>query len=189
MVQSDLPALEVNKDYYVAASFDPTDQASGLTFYVQDLTASGTLQSTSVGHSVDSLYDSTARLYVGTYNNDSSRRWKGLIDEVRFSDEVLPESRLLVSESLFSSTPQPITGVTLDPQPADPLNPAITVETQLTGIVVEGKTYRDLLGATVTAGGDGSTVFNAEGAFDSDELPGGDLWAPLRFGHGKCRDR
>src|SRR5690606_5749796 len=45
-------------DYYVAASFDESNQGTGLTFHIQDLTNNGTLISNSVGHDIGSLYAS-----------------------------------------------------------------------------------------------------------------------------------
>ena len=88
--------LDTGDDYYVAASFDLSDQASGLTFYVKNLTDGGAMQTASFGHTLTALHNSTAYFEIGTYNNsDGSRRWKGLIDEVRLSNEVLPPSQLL----------------------------------------------------------------------------------------------
>ena len=88
--------LALNTDYYVGASFDLSDQADGLTFYVKNLTDGGAMQTVSFAHTLSALHNSTARFEIGTYNSSQGdRRWKGVIDEVRLSNEVLPPSQLL----------------------------------------------------------------------------------------------
>jgi hypothetical protein len=90
--------LSLNRDYYVAVSFDiATDDA---IFYWQDLTGGGTLQSQTVSLAVNatSLGDPTLDFTIG-HSAESTKRWDagGFIDSVRLSNEALAESELLVS--------------------------------------------------------------------------------------------
>lgn len=94
--------FENNKDYYVAVSYDVG--ANTGTFYWQNLTDSGTLQSEAANFTAGgSGYNGTLGnpnidLTVG-YRQDSNKFWQnnGFLDEVRVSDTVLGESDLLVS--------------------------------------------------------------------------------------------
>jgi len=80
-------------DYFVAATFDLSDTGAGLTFYVKDL-SNDTWSTTTVGHGNNTLKNSTtAPFKIGSYG--TTRLWDGLIDEVRWSDAVLPFSQLL----------------------------------------------------------------------------------------------
>lgn len=86
-----------NKDYYVAVSYNAATDTG--TFYWQNLTDGGALQSESVSTgSTFSLHNSTEDLTIG-FRPDSSKEWSNgaLIDEVRVSDEVLSEPELLVN--------------------------------------------------------------------------------------------
>lgn len=95
VVQSDWENLLVpDKDYYVAVSFDESDQTSGVTFYYRNLTDNGPLLSKKVGHSITRLYDSVAPLKLGTMDN-AKRCWLGGMDEVRLTCAVLSEGQLL----------------------------------------------------------------------------------------------
>jgi len=85
--------LSEGEDWYVAASYDPTDQASGIKFYAQNLTTGAPMQTTTLGHTLTQLFDSTAIFEVGRYGG--SPRWTGLLDEVRISDTLLAPSELL----------------------------------------------------------------------------------------------
>ena len=95
VVQSDWDkVLELNKDTYLAVSFDESDQAAGVTFYYRNLTDGGPLLSKKVGHSVSRLHDSFAPLKWGTLDT-AKRCWIGRMDEARLSCAVLPVERLL----------------------------------------------------------------------------------------------
>lgn len=90
--------IDLNKDYYVAATFDiATDDA---IFYWQNLTDGGTLQSQTVSLAVDAtaLGDPTLDFTIG-HSAGSTKRWDagGFIDNVRLSDTVLTSGDLLVS--------------------------------------------------------------------------------------------
>lgn len=88
--------LALNTDYYLGVSFDESDQASGVTFYAQDLTNTGALQVASIGHTITSLHDSTTFLRIGAFN-DGSSQLSGILDEVRVSNTVLSQSELLTT--------------------------------------------------------------------------------------------
>ncbi len=84
-------------DYFVAATFDQSDQTTGVKFYVKNL-STGTWQTTvTMAHNIDSLHDSTGNFDIGAINNGgaSNYYWDGVIDEVRFSDTVLGQNDLL----------------------------------------------------------------------------------------------
>lgn len=103
--------IDAADDYYIAMSFDASNQASGLTFYVQNLTDNGPMQTVSLAHTITDLYESGQSFRVGGYQNNegfvaSSNRLQGIIDEVRLSDTVLAESQLL-------AIPEPSTTVLL----------------------------------------------------------------------------
>lgn len=89
--------LSANVDYYLAASFDLSDQENGVKFYYQDLTNGGSLQTVSVGHSLSTLRNSSAAFGIGAINisTGGSAFWSGNIDEVRLSNTVLSQSDLL----------------------------------------------------------------------------------------------
>ena len=96
-IVSTLPTLLANTDYYVAVSVNLADtSASGITFYLQDLTNGGTLQSSGVAHTRTTLFNSNNSLTIGSTNQPSST-FKGLIDEVRYSDTVLSADQLLIN--------------------------------------------------------------------------------------------
>lgn len=86
--------VELDKDLYVAVSFDLKDKESGVTFYYRNLTDDGSLYSKKVGHSLNTLYSSSADFKLGTLDV-SKRCWLGCMDEVRIACAVLPEERLL----------------------------------------------------------------------------------------------
>jgi hypothetical protein len=89
--------LDVGVDYYVAAAVDLAGET--VTFWVQDLTHGGPLQSSVRTHSRSAL-NPISQLTIG---NDGTWHpafaWDGLIDEVRISDAVLREDELLVSNT------------------------------------------------------------------------------------------
>ncbi|MGE9267904.1 MAG: LamG-like jellyroll fold domain-containing protein [Verrucomicrobiales bacterium] len=91
--------LATNTDYYLGISVNLTavDPAGRLTFYMQDLTNGGALITSSTNQTVHtSLVGSSAPFTIGSTGHDSSH-FSGLIDEVRFTDEVLGASQLLVA--------------------------------------------------------------------------------------------
>ena len=94
-------AITAGKDYFVAMSFDESSKTGGVKFYVLDL-AADTWQTATVNHNITDLKNTTNDLYIGTHDG-SGRMWKGLIDEVRFSNEILSQDKLL------ASVPEPAT--------------------------------------------------------------------------------
>ncbi len=89
--------LSLNTDYYTGVSFDLSNTASGIKFYSQNLTSGGSLQTSTVGHSLTALNDSTTLLRIAGFDANDTNRLNGLIDEVRISDSVLAPSQLLVT--------------------------------------------------------------------------------------------
>lgn len=88
--------LLANVDYYVAAAIDLTDtSASGITFYLQDLTNGGALQSAGVAHTGTALFNSSTNFTIGSTDQPSSL-FNGIIDEVRLSDTKLATSELQI---------------------------------------------------------------------------------------------
>ena len=91
-----------NNDYYVAAvvDFEP-DNATAVTFYVQDLTAGTPLQMipgvTGASNLPTGLRDSTADLIIGGAASFNPESYGPRIDEVRLSSGLLAESELLIS--------------------------------------------------------------------------------------------
>ena len=108
-VFSGISLLE-DTDYYLAASFDESNMASGVTFYVENL-ATDTLQTATVGHTITSLNDpsSATPFRIGRLNN-ALNQFVGYIDEVRFSDMVLADSELLNAAALV---PEPSSALML----------------------------------------------------------------------------
>ncbi len=90
-------SLTVGHDYYVAVAVNFSDlTASGVTFYVQDLTLGSALQIVSKTHTVTTLYDSASAISIGVDGFGAST-WQGTLDEVRLSDSQLSQSQLLIS--------------------------------------------------------------------------------------------
>ena len=90
--------IHTNVDYYVAAVFVPTNtSASGLTFYVKDLTAGGPLQMSNSTHTQTSLTNASSAFAVGN-RYDRGTGWDGLIDEVRLTTRALTVDELLVNK-------------------------------------------------------------------------------------------
>ena len=90
--------LDPDKDYYVGVSFDLSNQTDGVTFYVKDLTGGGPMQIVKLGHTLTSLFDTSAPFWVGTGINPWQRQGEGFVDEVRLSNVVLDPSELLVPD-------------------------------------------------------------------------------------------
>lgn len=89
--------LSLNTDYYLAASFDANNAASGVKIYIKNLTTNGPLHIETFPSPATTINNSPALVNVGTFNSGASARWKGLIDEVRISDRALPLRSLLIS--------------------------------------------------------------------------------------------
>jgi hypothetical protein len=85
----------VGRDYYVASVFNLAAQQ--VTFYLQDLTNAGPLQTSTAAHPLTTL-NTTSGLVIGGFTVDAFEfGLDGLIDEVRLSNTVLAPSDLLVS--------------------------------------------------------------------------------------------
>ncbi len=93
------------KNYFVAASFDLSDQDTGVEFYVKDLSADTWTTSTQ-GHTLASLHNSTMDFSIGGAA-DGGYSWTSVLDEVRLSNTVLSQGELL------ASVPEPSTIVLL----------------------------------------------------------------------------
>jgi len=95
-------ALTTGSDYYVAAAYTrPSAQGvsdGSVTFWFQDLTAAGPLQtSTQTTSNVMWTPNSTpAAFQIGSLNLSDTLRFGGVIDEVRLSDTVLSTPQLLI---------------------------------------------------------------------------------------------
>ena len=88
--------LVTNTDYYVGVTVNLADtSANGITFYIQNLTAGGSLQSAGVAHSGTTFINANTAFTIGSTDQPSSL-FSGLIDEVRVSDTKLASSELMV---------------------------------------------------------------------------------------------
>lgn len=87
--------IEEGRDYYVAASVDVANlTTSGITLYVQDLTAGTPLAGQTFSHSTTAVLNAAAPFSIGATANGTSP-FHGLIDEVRVSDARLGIAQLL----------------------------------------------------------------------------------------------
>lgn len=88
--------LNQGDQYYVGASFNGTSETDDVTFYLQNLTDGGSLQSVTISSGrISTNNPATGPIQIGSFSDQSSR-WTGLIDEVRLSSEVLSENQLLI---------------------------------------------------------------------------------------------
>lgn len=88
--------LDEKKQYYVAASFDHSSNTDDVTFYIQNLTDGGSLQSVTFSSGRTTVNNpSNSPVQIGSFST-SSGLWNGLIDEVRLSNTVLSENQLLI---------------------------------------------------------------------------------------------
>ncbi len=89
----------LNTDYYLGISVDAADtSAAGLTFFLQDLTNAGSLQTASVTHTTTSFKNASTSLSFWAQGSGSSTGFiQGVMDEARFSDTRLSQSELLIS--------------------------------------------------------------------------------------------
>jgi hypothetical protein len=86
------------KTWYIAISVDITDtSASGITFYIKNLTDGGAPVTESFTHSYTSLYASGAGFSIGSQGNGTSSGFTGIIDEVRYSNTRLEPDQLLIN--------------------------------------------------------------------------------------------
>jgi len=94
---SSFGALTEGHTYYFGAAIDLTasDPANRVTLYFKDITNSGALITNNFSTSITALQGSSAPLSIGSTGHSSSR-FKGSIDEVRFSDTKLGAGDLLV---------------------------------------------------------------------------------------------
>lgn len=83
-------------DLYVAASVDASNPASGIVFYLKNLTTGGELLDSSRANPVGTVFNSTTDFQIGSFNNGTSR-WQGVLDEVRVTRTKLDSYLLLVS--------------------------------------------------------------------------------------------
>jgi hypothetical protein len=88
--------IDEDKDYFAAVVVDMTDtSASGITFYLQNLTDGGSLLSSSIAHTITSLNNSGAQFRIGNQASGDGNDFDGVVDEVRFSSGLLSEGDLL----------------------------------------------------------------------------------------------
>lgn len=88
--------LQTGVDYYVAVVVDPANtSASGIRFYLKDLTARGPLQVAERTHTKTSVWNSSAIFTVG----NGSAGWDGLLDEVRLTKLALAPADLLINQA------------------------------------------------------------------------------------------
>jgi len=97
--------LETGVDYYVAVAVNPADTtASGVTFYIKNLTAGGPLQVSNRTHTRTTVFDSSSTLRVGM-------GWDGLLDEVRITNQALAAPSLLINEIVLPTPGEVSAGV------------------------------------------------------------------------------
>lgn len=93
-VESDIQ-LKENTDYFIAVELE---EAGVVSFYVKDLTNKRSMDSIEKHvKGFTGLNDSTDFFQIGGAAPGGDIRWDGLIDEVRISNECLPESQLLIN--------------------------------------------------------------------------------------------
>lgn len=92
--------LELHKAYYLAVSarLEETGE-TGITFYVKDLTDNDApLRSVGVKHAMTGGCAASLPLMIGGRNDQPTRGWDGLIDEVRISKSALKSDELLYND-------------------------------------------------------------------------------------------
>jgi len=90
-------SIDLNDDYYAAVTFDESEvsPASGVTFYLQNLTDPGALQTATKAHTTASLYMEDS-VVIGS-SQDGGNGFLGVIDEVRITSSVLTQEELLIT--------------------------------------------------------------------------------------------
>lgn len=90
--------IETGRDYYVATTYAPPagDTDGSVAFYVKDLTNRGPLQTATLQTKTSVFKLTTGQFEIGSLNANNTYRWKGYIDEVRFSDTPLTAGQLMI---------------------------------------------------------------------------------------------
>jgi hypothetical protein len=90
--------LDLDTNYYVAASVDYSVSGVTATFYIQNLTAMTEVVTISDSDTYTALNNSSANFSIGaSYSSGAAdRNFDGIIDEVRLSDVALARGELLV---------------------------------------------------------------------------------------------
>jgi hypothetical protein len=97
--------VALNKPYYVAVSVDLEQTGdAGVTFFAKDFSNDEEpLQKDQAIHKIVKLPPSAGRFTIGGADSKIGRTWDGLIDDVRLSAGVLPESQLLLTSDRLTS--------------------------------------------------------------------------------------
>lgn len=101
--------LALDKDYYVAVSWDGSQTGvgnNGINFYLKNLTDDTALITASLDHLISVLHNSNQPITIAANTSIGQNPWVGLVDEVRFSDSVLTIDELLITEGFV---PEPST--------------------------------------------------------------------------------
>ncbi len=87
--------IAADTDYYAAVS---VDLSGDVNFYLKNLTTNGSLLTSTFTSPLGSLHTDYSVFSIGAQgsNSGSGSRFGGIIDEVRYSNTVLPQSELLV---------------------------------------------------------------------------------------------
>ena len=100
--------LKTGRPYYIAVTVQPTQEGSQITFKAKDLSDDDQpIQECSVDCAVHANFGGVAPVCIGAQSPDSPRHlWEGLIDDVRISNNRLPQEALLLhsSETLREDT-------------------------------------------------------------------------------------
>ena len=94
--------LALDKDYYVALSWDGALTGSGnagIKFYIKNLTDDTALVMGSVDHSISTLHNSSSAVALGANSPTNQNPWVGLLDEIRFSNTALSANELLIFQT------------------------------------------------------------------------------------------
>ena len=93
-------SIEPGKPYFIAVATQLADTAaSGVTFYVKDLTNDDEpMLAASVPHTTIANLHNTAPLTIGGRAGEAKHLWDGVIDDVRLSSAALAKEELLVTK-------------------------------------------------------------------------------------------
>jgi hypothetical protein len=95
--------VDLNKPYFAAASVKPAklDEPGKVTFYLKDLSNDDEpLSIVEVEHEIMGGLDNPEPIAIGGCGKRMVATFDGLIDDVRISNQVIPESRLLLTSEL-----------------------------------------------------------------------------------------
>lgn len=95
----EVPGTKPGDYLYVAATFD-AEQSAGVkvTLHCKNLTRDSELIAQEFSNDqIFALFESPAPLSIGGTGADTSSNWRGRLDEVRFSEGVLPVDKLLIT--------------------------------------------------------------------------------------------